>query len=334
MWRRRDGPLKPRDIQIAGRTHSFFPAPMAFTDPLLRMARGNGRISRLVGRFVRRWYGLPFDPLHYYSPLPDISGLKQRLDRWHHEDKSPGTDWNVDGQVALAESLARFGDAASALPSLDSVTAQGFGPGYGAVEARVLYLMLRHFRPAHVIEVGSGVSSVFTLAGLDANVAAGGAPATFTCIEPYPREPLRALAATGRITLDAREVQDVDFTRFEQLGPNDVLFIDSSHVSKKDSDVDFLVLEVFPRLRPGVVVHIHDIPFPLPALPATHPLFDASILWNEAALVKAFLLFNSAYEVLMCQSQLHFVRPDALKRMAPSYDPAKEFPASLWLRRM
>ena len=125
----------------------------------------------------------------------------------------------------------------------------------------------------------------------------------------------------------------LESARVEQLGANDLLFIDSSHVSNRDSDVDCLVLEVLLRVRSDVVVHIHDIPFPLPALPATHPLFDASILWNEAALVKAFLLFNSAYEVLMCQSQLHLERPDVLKTLAPGYDAAKEFPTSLWLRR-
>jgi predicted O-methyltransferase YrrM len=305
---------------------------MSFLDSLLQQVRQVPRINRLVSRLVQRWYGLPVDPLHYYSPLPDIRGLKRRLSRWHHVDTGVGIDWNLDAQVAFTERLAASPAAADTIPSLADVTAQGYGPGYGDVEARTLYLVLRQLRPKRVIEVGSGVSTVFTLAALDANRGAG-TNASLTCIEPFPRAPLRGLAAKGAIALDAREVQDADPRLFEVLERNDVLFIDSTHVSKKDSDVDFLVLDVLPRLAPGVVVHIHDIPFPFQALPADHPLFDLSILWNEAALVKAFLLFNSAFEVLMCQSLLHVERPDVLKRLAPKYNAATHVPTSLWLRR-
>jgi hypothetical protein len=91
-----------------------------------------------------------------------------------------------------------------------------------------------------------------------------------------------------------------------------------------------------PRLSKGVVVHIHDMPFPMPALPQVHPLFDTFLFWNEAALVKAFLLFNTAFQITMCQSYLHYTKPEVLQRLAAVYDPndAKELPASLWLRKV
>ena len=157
-----------------------------------------------------------------------------------------------------------------------------------------------------------------------------------TCVDPYPSDKLRELVSERHIQLRACEVQDIEFSLFQELSANDVLFIDSSHVSKKDSDVDFLYLEVMPRLREGVVVQIHDMPFPMPAIPQAHPLFDTYLFWNEAALVKAFLLFNAAFQVTMCQSYLHHTKPEVLKRLAPVYDPkdAKELPASLWLRKV
>ena len=118
------------------------------------------------------------------------------------------------------------------------------------------------------------------------------------------------------------------------MSANDVLFIDSSHVSKKDSDVDFLFLEVLPRLRQGVLIHIHDISFPMPALPREHFLFDTYLFWNENALVRAFLTFNTAFRIVMCQSYLHHHKPEALQSLVPAYNPQIHFPTSLWLRRV
>jgi hypothetical protein len=82
------------------------------------------------------------------------------------------------------------------------------------------------------------------------------------------------------------------------------------------------------------VIHIHDMPFPMPAIPLEHPLFDTYLFWNEAALVKAFLLFNSAFQVIQCQSQLHQVKPEVLKKLVPIYDSKTHFPSSLWLSRL
>ena len=133
---------------------------------------------------------------------------------------------------------------------------------------------------------------------------------------------------------ESSEVQDVELSAFQTLTANDVLFIDTSHVSKKDSDVDFLYLEVLPRLNKGVFIHIHDMPFPMPAIPESHPLFDTFLFWNEPALVKAFLMFNTAFQIVFCQSYLHHLHPEVLRRLVPRYDPQLHFPSSLWLQKV
>jgi hypothetical protein len=64
------------------------------------------RVDRLVSRLFQEWYDMPFPPVDYYSPLPDVRLVKRNLPRWYKEDNSPGIDWNVQEQFELAEHIA------------------------------------------------------------------------------------------------------------------------------------------------------------------------------------------------------------------------------------
>jgi hypothetical protein len=83
---------------------------------------------------------------------------------------------------------------------------------------------------------------------------------------------------------------------FSGLGPGDILFIDSSHVSKYESDVNYLIFKVFPALKSGVIVHIHDIFYPF-EYPMQWLLEGRA--WNEAYLVRAFLQSNAKWEIFL-----------------------------------
>lgn len=301
---------------------------------LLLQARGNTRVDSLVTRLFQIWYDIPFSPVHYYSPLPDVGSVKKNLPRWYKEDTSPGINWELENQLALLEQLKPYMFEVAAMPPFLAITQDGYGPGYGEIEAHLLYLMLRHVKPAKVVEIGSGVSTFYTLSALEKNSEQDNQESKLTCIEPYPNNKLRTLVSERNVQLRESEVQDAGYDLFEELSANDVLFIDSSHVSKKDSDVDFLFLDVLPRLRKDVIVHIHDISLPMPALPLEHFLFDTYLFWNENALVKAFLTFNSAFRILMCQSYLHHHKPDVLKMLVPVYDQQSHFPSSLWIQKI
>jgi hypothetical protein len=111
------------------------------------------------------------------------------------------------------------------------------------------------------------------------------------------------------------------------------LFIDSSHIAKVGSEVNYLYLEVLPRLRPGVFIHIHDIPFPYPTPEPEAWIFREHQFWNEAALVQALLCGNPLFEVVLCTSWLHHLHPEVLTSAFRSYDPSRHVPSSLWLRR-
>ena len=116
------------------------------------------------------------------------------------------------------------------------------------------------------------------------------------------------------------------------LEAGDVLFIDSSHMLRIGSDVQFEYLEILPRLKPGVIVHIHDI-----FLPAEYPrnwVHDKHIFWNEQYLLQAFLAFNASFEVLWGGSWMHLNHPAELESAFQSYKRENQWPGSFWIRRV
>jgi predicted O-methyltransferase YrrM len=290
------------------------------------------RTRDLVDRFCRAWHGLPFAVTHYYSPMPDVTKVKARAKRWHHKLSLADTRIDTAAQQAFLHELAPWHAERGKMPGFGQVAAEGFGQGYGEMEADLLHHCIRRFKPKRVIEIGSGVSTRFIWHAMERNREEG-SPGQIVSIEPWPSPKLQEMAQRGEIELRPTELQDVEPGVFSLLEANDILFIDSTHVGKIDSDVYCLYLEILPRLRPGVVIHIHDITFPYLTPPPQHPLFDSFLVWNEAALVKTFLSFNHEFEILACQSWLHFEAPEVLRAFHPGYDPAVHFPASLWLRR-
>jgi hypothetical protein len=300
----------------------------------VRPLRAIKPLDGLVARAFQVWYQLPVPPTHFYSPLPDVSALKENFHRWYREDSLETLPVDLGRQLAFLQALLPYRNECRQLPRLEQVTAEGFGLGYGEVEAHFLHCLIRYFKPRRMIEVGSGVSTFFALHSLEINRQTEGVDAAMICIEPYPRPKLRALAAQKKVTVYAQPVQDVDPRLFEQLDPGDILFIDSSHTSKVNSDVNFLYFTVLPALRKGVVMHIHDIPFPYLTCPPGHPMFEKSLLWNEAALLRAFFMWNRAFDILMCQSYLHHKRPDSIQDVVGIYDREKHFPSSLWMQKI
>lgn len=302
---------------------------------LLRRLKNRGEAGPIMSKAFQFWYDLPVDPVHYYSPLPDIPKARKNIARWGQESRMPAVKMDLEKQAAFVEQLQPFASECGALPSFSKIQEAGYGLGYGEMEANFLHCMIRFFKPRHMIEVGSGVTTFFSLNALAMNASGPEKVAgKIQCIEPYPSKKLEALDKEERITLHSKEVQDVPVSFFERLGENDILFIDSTHAGKIDSDVYHLYLEILPVLKPGVVVHIHDIYFPFLTCPPEHPVFPLTMLWNEGALCRAFLAFNDSYEILMSQSYLHYKRPATISGLIRDYDPTRHFPSSLWLRRV
>ena len=110
-------------------------------------------------------------------------------------------------------------------------------------------------------------------------------------------------------------LQAIPLTRFEELGDGDVLFIDSTHVLAIGSDVQYEFLEILPRLRRGVTVHVHDIFLPFEY--RRDWVMDEFRFWTEQYLLQAFLTFNSEFEVLMGNGYLGHYHMEDLKATFP-----------------
>lgn len=251
---------------------------------------------------------------HFYWPVPDTRELDSTF--FARRSELPGVDMNPTGQLAFLAKVCMFRDEYARIPR-DRIANGAFE----AVDAEVLYSVVRAYRPKRVLEVGAGNSTWFTQLALSRN---GGGE--LTTVDPYPQEWLHST----RARLLQRRAQDIPLDEFLALEENDLLFVDSSHVLKSGSDVQFLYLEVVPRLRAGVLVHFHDI-----FLPAEYPerwVKDELRFWNEQYLLQAFLAFNSAFEVLWSASWMHVHHPERLAEAFPTYAPGV-WPASLWVRR-
>jgi hypothetical protein len=240
-----------------------------------------------------------------------------------------GIDYNAAAQrqllAELAEKAKDFDWPERQQPSRRFWLRNGY---YEYGDAVTLFSMIRHFRPRRIIEVGSGFTSALML---DTNDKYFNPPVQLTFIEPYPDRLNSLLTANDTKTtrLFTAPVQSVPLEEFDQLEAGDFLFIDSSHVAKFASDVNHLFFMVLPRLRPGVIIHIHDIFFPF-----EYPLkwFQDGRAWNELYLVRAFLQCNRAYEILLFNSFLGFQYPEEVKRLIPLM--GIDSGAALWLRKL
>jgi hypothetical protein len=261
---------------------------------------------------------------NYYEPLFDFAGLSDENPPRH----LPGIDFALDRQTEL---LTRF-DGAKALKGLttdptDDLKFYIDNPNFGSGDAEIWFHVIRYFRPARIIEIGSGYSTrmaqlaIETMRQSDASYRC-----EHVCIEPYEMPWLEQL----NVHVIRNKLEDCDVNMFKTLGQNDILFIDSSHMIRPGGEVLQEILQLLPMLAPGVIVHIHDIftPRDYPRKWLREPRF-----WNEQYLLEAFMSFNCAFEVLLALNMLKNERYAELNAVCPYLDPQRE-PGSFYIRRV
>lgn len=271
-----------------------------------------------------------FPPGHFYSPIPAFAELAGHQDRiFSREIKPlPAIDLRPDAQLALLRTLAGYYTempfSAGPAPGLRYYFENDF---YSYGDAIYLYSMIRHFRPDRIVEIGSGFSSAVIL---DTNELFCDGAIECTFIDPYPErlQTLLSDADRARATIIDKRLQDIDYGRICRLERNDILVIDSSHVSKIDSDVNHIIFQILPALNDGVLVHVHDIFFPFEYPEAW---VNEGRFWNENYMLRAFLEFNSAFEIVFFADYLARAYRSELGNCLPLS--LKNSGASLWLRR-
>jgi predicted O-methyltransferase YrrM len=268
-------------------------------------------------------------PGHFYSPIPSLEEIRSRETELFGPPPPSlsGIDLRGEQQIALIKDLARFYDELP-FPRTQSPESRYWFENwaYSYADAIFLYSMLRHLKPQRVIEVGSGFSSAAMLDTADRWLP----ETSFTFIDP-DTSTLDALLRPGdreRLKIIRAKLQDVPLTTFETLDANDILFIDSTHVSKTGSDVNRIVFDILPRLAPGVHVHFHDVFYPF-----EYPkewVYEGRA-WNEDYILRAFLEFNDAFDIVLFGTWLARFHREMLAELMPL---TLENPGgSLWLTR-
>lgn len=262
---------------------------------------------------------------HYYEPFIDPRRLKFSLAGARN---LPGIDLNVEGQLRFLSELTFQGELTwlSSPPAATPDFRLG-NQSFESGDAEYLYQLIRRTKPAIIIEIGSGHSTLMARAAIRRNASDDPSyQCRHICVEPYEAPWLEKVG----VEVLRQPVEDVDIALFRKLGPNDLLFIDSSHVIRPQGDVLMEYLQILPSLNPGVIVHIHDVFTPRDYLDEW--VVDSLQMWNEQYLMEAFLCNNSDWRVLGAVNYLKQNHFSALSLACPYVTKDRE-PGSFYIQR-
>jgi hypothetical protein len=267
---------------------------------------------------------------HFYSPYPSIEEIRQNEEKIF--DTSQRTlaaiDLNEEEQVQL---FWEFAEYYKQIPfTFEKTEKHRFyfdNPSYSHGDAIDLYCMVRHLTPKRIMEIGSGHSSSLTL---DINEIYFENSIECTFIEPHPQLLYSLLRPNDlqRVTIHASRLQDVELDLFSRLEENDILFIDSTHVSKVNSDVNRIFFEILPSLNKGVYIHFHDVGYPFEYPPMW--IYEGRA-WQEAYLLRAFLQYNAHFKIKYFNNFLLCFHKDLFDKAMPTYVPTG---GSIWLQKV
>lgn len=294
------------------------------------LAKAPGKL-RLAYRCVRspyfRWVG----PGHYYSPFPDMVEVDRRAEYIYPAppETLAGIDLRVEQQLQL---LRQFETYYAEMSFVD-----GPNPGrryyspngaFPRQDAFVLHAMIRHFQPRRLVEIGCGFSSCMVLDTLEQL----GWKTRLTFVEPYPELLLQLTKPEDRkhYELKTNYIQDIPLDFYTSLEANDILFVDTSHVSKIGGDVNHIFFQILPVLKRGVLIHFHDIwyPFEYP-----RDWLERGMFWNETYLLRAFLMFNPSFEIVLFNDYLTKMAAARIRESFPALQ-GNNRGGSIWLRRV
>ena len=302
------------------------PLVLVFSPAAYLVARLRGRAP--LSRAILDKFEIGIIRHHYYEPLVFAGDTCEEYPP--KERLLPGIDLNEVGQLTLLQNFTYASELLAIPVQKSAVDCFGFYNGaFEHGDAEALYSIIRHFKPRRMIEVGCGQSTL--MAGLAIAQNLRDDPA-YRCehvgIEPFEQPWLDKLG----VRIIREKIECCPDEMFKSLKSGDVLFIDSSHIIRRQGDVLHEILYLLPQISRGVLIHIHDIFLPRD-YPSEWAIFDRR-LWNEQYLLEAFLTLNKEFEVVCALNWLsHNRRKEmevAFPMMAHRLDAE---PASFWIRR-
>jgi len=267
---------------------------------------------------------------HFYQPIPNLKELERRK-VWDKVSDLAGIAWNPHEYLQYLHELADYANECDwpnePLPNATPMSFHINNTSFSYGCASVLHSIIRKNEPKRIIEIGSGNSSKIIASALSATQI----NTRYTIIDPYSLIDV-ACYPKGSDLLK-KPVEEVDLSVFLELQEKDILFIDSSHVCKIGSDVNFEILDILPKLNKGVYVHFHDIdlPFEYSKVYATTPTFR--MFWTESYLLQAFLSHNNKYKIILPMAFIQRNHAEIFKRLFPKGNNAKLWGSgSFWIK--
>ncbi|MFM0733396.1 class I SAM-dependent methyltransferase [Paraburkholderia sediminicola] len=271
-------------------------------------------------------------PGHFYSPIPSLDEVRQEEAKLFDTTQKvmSGVNLREQEQLRLLEQFAErfYGDMPFHAHKVDNLRYYFENPMFSYGDGIALYSMIRHLKPRRIVEVGSGFSSAVAL---DTNDLFFDGQIQTTFIEPYNERLLSLINQQdqGKAKIVESRVQDVDLGVFSTLEENDILFVDSTHVSKIGSDVNRLFFEILPSLAKGVYIHFHDIFLPFEYPPQW--IYEGRA-WNEAYLLRAFLQYNQTFQVVLMNAFMGMFHGAFFHEKMPLF--MKNTGGSFWIRKV
>ncbi len=274
---------------------------MAFLDKLINiLIRTRNRVSS-----DERVY---YPDGHFYSPIPSKEDLS-RLSNYPIND----INFRKEDQFNLLKELVHFARDLN-IPEKENESHRYYYDNnyFSYSDGTILASLMRFFKPSKIIEIGSGFSSALMM---DINDRFLNKQCNLNFIEPFESSRLKTLVrSTDKVNIMEQIIQDVPISTFNTLEKNDFLFVDSSHISKKGSDLNHILFNILPHLNPGVIIHFHDIfnGFEYPS-----KWLNEGVYFNECYLLQSFLMNNDHYEILYFNDYLENEYEDWFKENLP-----------------
>lgn len=299
-------------------------------NPIIDTAITFARLIRYFPTMLRNKFRVP--PGHFHSPIPSMDEIRLNEDKifGSFPTEIPAIDLNAEEQKALLDKLSVYYDEQPFTPHKKEGLRYYFeNPSYSYSDAIFLYCIIRYVRPKRIIEIGSGYSSCVIL---DTNELFFNNAISCTFIDPFPRLLLSLIRDDDKdkIKIIQKKLQDIPIEEFSALSNGDILFIDSTHISKVNSDVNYALFEILPSLKSGTYIHFHDIfyPFEYPK-----EWIYAGWAFNEAYLLRAFLQYNRSFKIQLFNTFLEqaYCR-EKIRREIPLC--LKNEGGSIWLKKV
>ena len=289
------------------------------------------RLAKYIFNPILRKLGYTLITDHFYQPIPNKNELLLYKNKPRPLD---AINWNIDRQIEFTDSLLKQYNNEFNIP--EYISSCGYIERFSGVQsgdAEFLYTMVRYLKPKTIIEVGAGGSTQISLAALKRNYNETKIKSKMYSIDPYPSnmviETTKGISSFVELKLFSQEIQQFDLKFFTKLTNADILFVDSSHVFKQGSDVEYEFLQIYPKLNKDVYIHIHDIFFPY-----DYP-YDwnekRNRFWNEQYYLETFLMFNKKYEIITSLSNVNYARKEVfLKNIIVFHE--NRCPGSFWMK--